>query len=92
MTSVYLDRDVSDHESVTVDHRDPTPLYQQLAAILREQIKSGALAPGAPVPSETDLQQVHEVSRVTARRAVAVLRDEGLVVTLPQRGSFVAER
>jgi GntR family transcriptional regulator len=63
-----------------------------LAAILREQIKSGALAAGAPIPSETDLQQVHEVSRVTARRAVAVLRDEGLVVTLPQRGSYVAER
>jgi GntR family transcriptional regulator len=92
VTGVCLDRDVSEHGSVTVDHRDPTPLYQQLAAILREQIKSGTLGPGAPIPSETDLQQVHEVSRVTARRAVGVLRDEGLVVTLPQRGSFVAER
>jgi DNA-binding GntR family transcriptional regulator len=92
VTGVCLDRDVSDHESVTVDHRNPTPLYQQLAAILREQIKSGKLAPGAPIPSETDLQQVHEVSRVTARKAVAVLRDDGLVITLPQRGTFVAER
>jgi DNA-binding GntR family transcriptional regulator len=35
------------------------------------------------------LQELFEVSRDTARRAVSVLRDEGLVVTVPQRGSYV---
>ena len=72
-----------------VDHRSPTPLYVQLAAILREQITAGELAPDAPLPSESYLQQEHGVSRVTVRKAVEVLRNEGLVYTLPQRGTYV---
>ena len=74
---------------MSVDHRSPTPLYVQLAAILREQITSGELAPDAPLPSESYLQQEHGVSRVTVRKAVELLRNEGLVYTLPQRGSYV---
>ncbi len=76
---------------VPVNHRDPTPLYEQLAAELRADIASGTLAPHDPVPSESYLEQQHEVSRQTVRRAMAQLRDEGLIYTLPQRGSFVAE-
>jgi DNA-binding GntR family transcriptional regulator len=68
------------------------PLYRQLAAILRGKIESGELAEGDPLPSESYLQQEHGVSRVTVRKAVEVLRDEGLVITLPQRGTFVAEK
>jgi GntR family transcriptional regulator len=74
---------------VPVDHRSPTPLYVQLAAILREQITSGELASNAPLASESYLQQEHGVSRVTVRKAVEVLRNEGLIYTLPQRGSYV---
>ncbi len=72
-----------------VDHRSPTPLYVQLGAILREQITSGELASDAPLPSESYLQQEHGVSRVTVRKAVELLRNEGLVYTLPQRGTYV---
>jgi GntR family transcriptional regulator len=72
-----------------VDQRDPTPLYIQLAEILRGQIESGRLADGEPIPSETYLQQEHGVSRVTVRKAVALLRDEGLVYTIQARGTFV---
>ena len=68
------------------------PLYRQLAAILRGKIESGELAEGDLLPSESYLQQEHSVSRVTVRKAVEVLRDEGLVITLPQRGTFVAEK
>jgi len=74
---------------VTVDHRDPTPLYQQLAAVIRAAITSGDLSKDDPVPSESYLQQTHGVSRVTVRKAIEVLRNEGLVYTLPQRGTFV---
>lgn len=77
---------------MTVDHRDPEPLYRQLAAILRAQIESGELAEDEPLPSESYLQQEHGVSRVTVRKAIEVLRQENLVVTLPQRGTYVAER
>ena len=51
---------------------------------------AGEYRPGQdPIPTEKDLQELFEVSRDTARRAVSVLRDEGLVVTVPQRGSYV---
>jgi GntR family transcriptional regulator len=74
---------------VTVDHRDPTPLYVQLAALIRAEINSGTLSKDDLIPSESYLQQTHGVSRVTVRKAMEVLRNEGLVYTLPQRGTFV---
>lgn len=74
---------------MTVDQTDPVPLYVQLATILRAEIESGRLASGQPLPSESYLQQQHGVSRVTVRKAVAVLRDEGLVYTIQARGTFV---
>ena len=72
-----------------VDHMDPTPLYVQLANILRRMIVSGELEPRAPLPSESYLQQEHGVARGTVRAAVGILREEGLVVTIGGRGSFV---
>lgn len=75
-----------------VDRYADEPLYLQLAAILRRQITSGALVRLDPLPSETTLTQRYEVSRETVRRAVAVLRDEGLVFTVAQRGTYVGPR
>lgn len=72
-----------------VDHMDPTPLYVQLANLLRGMIESGELAPRAPLPSESYLQQQYGVARGTVRTAVGILRDEGLVVTIGGRGTFV---
>jgi GntR family transcriptional regulator len=65
-------------------------LYQQLAALLREDITSGKLARDDLVPSESYLEQQYGVSRATVRRAIRHLREEGLVYTLPQRGTFVS--
>jgi GntR family transcriptional regulator len=72
---------------VTIDHDAAEPLYQQLAAILREQITSGKLA--RRVPSSKTLSQEHGVSHITAEKAVRVLRDEGLVRSVVGRGVFV---
>jgi DNA-binding GntR family transcriptional regulator len=71
---------------------NPTPLYVQLADILREMIMSGVLEPRSPLPSESYLQQEHGVARGTVRQAVGILRDEGLVVTISGRGTFVTVR
>jgi GntR family transcriptional regulator len=76
---------------VTVDHFDATPLYLQLATILREAIKSGALQPRQPVPSEAYLMGEHGVSRGTVRHALDILRSEGLIQTFPGRGTFVTD-
>jgi DNA-binding GntR family transcriptional regulator len=77
---------------VGVDRFDPTPIYQQVAAIIRERIKNGELGPRDRLPSESEMVRDHGVARDTARQAVALLREEGWVMTLPQRGSFVADR
>lgn len=73
-----------------VDPLSPTPLYVQLADILEAKIKAGELAPRRPIPSETTLRQEYGVSRGTVRQAVALLRERGLVMTIPQRGTYVA--
>ena len=77
---------------MTVDHEGKTPVYLQIAAILRSEIERGVYAPGRPVPSETQLMQRYEVARLTARKAVRVLADEGLVEVVPGRGAYVTER
>ena len=77
---------------MTVDHEGKTPVYLQIAAILRDAIERGDYPPGRPIPSETRLMQQHGVARLTARKAVRVLAGEGLVEVVPGRGAYVAER
>ncbi|MEV0616212.1 winged helix-turn-helix domain-containing protein [Nonomuraea sp. NPDC050404] len=77
---------------MTVDHHDPTPIYRQIAAILKAKILSGEYQPRQVLPSELQLQQEHGVARATVRHAIEALRDEGLVYTLPQRGTYVSPR
>lgn len=64
--------------------------YRQIAAELRDRIVSGVLAPGKLLPSEADLSASSEVSRVTVRKALEMLRDEGLVDSRQGFGWFVA--
>lgn len=76
-------------EGMTVDHDSSVPPYRQLAAILRGKIESGELAPGAMVPPVKRLREEYGVAETTARKAVGVLRDEGLVETVMGWGSYV---
>lgn len=72
-----------------IDPELSTPVYRQLAAIIAERIRSGALAPGRPIPSETALRQEFGVARGTARKAIAYLRDAGMVHTVAGKGTYV---
>ncbi|GLZ12140.1 hypothetical protein Acsp04_23750 [Actinomadura sp. NBRC 104425] len=71
------------------DHELVAPIYQQIGKIIRHRIESGELRPGQPIPSEQALVKEFGVARETVRRAVAWLREQGIVHTVPQRGSFV---
>jgi GntR family transcriptional regulator len=75
-----------------VDPYSDVPLYQQVAAILRERITSGELERLELLPSETSLAQELGVARDTIRTALAVLRNEGLVFTIKARGTYVGPR
>jgi GntR family transcriptional regulator len=68
------------------------PMSRQLADLLAEQIKAGTLPADRPLPSETALRQEYGVSRGTVRAAIAELRERGLVVTIPQRGTYVVKK
>lgn len=58
---------------------------------LQQQIRSGALGPGAQLPTEAELCEAHAVSRTVVREAVARLRSEGLVIPRQGKGVFVSE-
>ena len=75
-----------------IDPIAPLPPYRQIADILRRRIASGQYPPDTRIPTESELIEAFEVARTTARRAIAVLREEGLIYTVPQRGSYVARR
>ena len=64
-------------------------MYQQIAEDLRAQIESGALAPGAQLPTELELRDRYDSSRNTIRDAIKRLTSQGLVETRPGQGTFV---
>lgn len=75
-----------------IDRWSEVTYYEQLAGILREQIRRGELEPGQGIPSETTLMQQHGLSRGTVRRAIELLAHAGWVETVPRRGSRVRPR
>lgn len=75
---------------MSIDHDGPVPVYQQIAAILRGRIDCGEWRPDTRIPSEKDIGQTYDVGRDTARAVVKLLREDGYVYTVPQRGTFVA--
>ncbi len=62
---------------------------RKIAEAIRSQIESGELPPGAQLPSERDLASTYGTARNTAREAVRILSDAGLVITNQGKGSFV---
>lgn len=65
------------------------PRYRQVEAILRDQIRSGELAPGDQVPTEECLRERFGVSRATIRQAMQILEQDDLIYRAAGRGTFV---
>ena len=65
------------------------PLYEQLVEQLRKQIVLGNAAPGSPLPSVRQLSVELGVNPNTIQKAYREMEQEGLIVSLPGRGSFV---
>ena len=66
--------------------------YERVHAHLRNRIVSGALQPGDQVPGERAYAAMLGVSRETVRQGFRLAEDEGFIVRIPARGTFVAER
>lgn len=65
---------------------------RRLYLLLRDRIANGALPPGARLPGEPTLAAEHGIARVTARRALDRLAEEGLLERRPGAGTFVSAR
>jgi GntR family transcriptional regulator len=70
----------------------PGPLYQQLHRALRQAITNHQLAPDEALPAEREMALDLGVSRITVRKALDALADEGLVTRRQGAGTFVATR
>ena len=66
------------------------PLYMQLYRQIRSEIEQGSLGFGGQLPSERQLAADYGISRITARKALSMLREEGIISARRGRGSFVA--
>jgi DNA-binding LacI/PurR family transcriptional regulator len=65
-------------------------LYERIIDYLLDEVRRGALTPGDRVPSEMELAERFEVSRITSKKALELLRQAGVVHRIRGKGSFVA--
>jgi DNA-binding LacI/PurR family transcriptional regulator len=66
-------------------------LYERLRAYLLDEIRSGRFGPGDRIPSELALAEQFNVSRITSKKALETLEQDGLIVRFRGKGSFVAD-
>jgi GntR family transcriptional regulator len=74
-----------------IQHGVAMPPWRQLAEILRREIRSGRRKAGSRLPSILTMSQDYGLAAVTVRKAVDQLKREGLVISQPGWGIFVAD-
>lgn len=72
-----------------IDSDSPEHPYVQLAALLRERIRAAEMGPR--VPSIMELANETGLSAATVKRALGLLRNEGIIFSVSGRGTFVAD-
>lgn len=70
-----------------IDPDSPEHPYVQLAGLIRDRIRLGRIGPR--MPSIMELARETDLSAATVKRALRILRDEGLIYSVPGRGTFV---
>lgn len=75
--------------SVVVERGVPEPMYQQLAAIIRDRVQSGEYPRRSAVPSITALAAEHGLAEITVRKALDLLKAEGTLIAVSGKGHYV---
>ena len=78
--------------ALRIDPSDATPIWSQIEDGLRRLVASGALAPGAPVPSVRDLAKELRINPATVAKAYQRLTDAGVLTVRRGDGTYVAEK
>lgn len=71
---------------------DGGPRYVQLRQRLSEGVDQGILSPGSPLPAEREIAAITDFSRVTVRKAIKSLADDGTIVQKQGSGSFISSK
>ena len=75
---------------ITINYRDPRPIYEQVKFGLRRLIMTGVLQPDDKMPSVRELSAQLAINPNTVQRAYRELEAEGTIYSIPGKGSFVA--
>ncbi|MCT2194479.1 substrate-binding domain-containing protein [Paenibacillus sp. p3-SID1389] len=67
------------------------PMYEKIFDDVKQKILDHSYKPGDRIPSEKELAEEYQVSRITSKRALEMLAAEGIIVRKPGRGSFVTD-
>ncbi|MEH7117481.1 GntR family transcriptional regulator [Neobacillus vireti] len=70
----------------------PIPIYYQLQELIKELIDKGELQPGDSIPPERVYSEKYQISRMTVRQALTQLVNDGYLLRIQGKGTFVAER
>jgi DNA-binding GntR family transcriptional regulator len=73
-------------------HEGPVPIYVQIVDYVTSHIEAGDWAPGHRLPAERDMADRWGVAYLTIRKAMAVLRERGLIISVQGRGTYVKDR
>lgn len=73
-----------------IDKQSPIPIYYQLEQYMKEKIEKGEWQPGEMIPSERELAEMYDISRMTVRQAVNNLVNDGYLIRRRGKGTFVA--
>jgi GntR family transcriptional regulator len=73
-----------------INKNSPLPIYYQLEQGIKEMIEKGQLKPGEMIPSERELAEAYNISRMTVRQAINNLVNDGYLVRKRGKGTFVA--
>lgn len=76
---------------ISINYRDPRPIYEQIRDELRKLILTGILAPGEKLPSVRELAQELAINPNTIQRAYRELEQEGYIDSVPGKGNFAAQ-
>ena len=75
---------------ITINYNDSRPIYEKVKDSLRQLMLSGALPPDSKLPSVRELAVSLTINPNTIQRAYRELEQEGCIVSVPGKGSFVA--
>ena len=74
-----------------LDTTSIVPLYKQLKDLILKEIEEGRLKPNQKIPTELELSERYQISRMTVRKSLAQLVDEGILAKKQGKGTFVQE-